>query len=56
MGTGDSESVGRALEQGVKTHVGVSVRVRVMAAGAIERSSTGKARRVVDQRFAPAGA
>jgi phenylacetate-CoA ligase len=49
----DAESLGRSLEHGVKTHVGVSTRVRVLPAGAIERSSTGKARRVVDQRAAP---
>jgi phenylacetate-CoA ligase len=54
LGAGDAESLGRWLEQGVKTHVGISTRVRVMAAGTIERSSTGKARRVVDQRIARA--
>ncbi|MGM9489972.1 phenylacetate--CoA ligase PaaK [Ideonella sp. YS5] len=53
LSAGEAESLGRALEHGVKTHVGVSTRVRVMAAGAIERSSTGKARRVIDQRLAP---
>jgi len=56
LSAGDAESLGRSLELGVKTHVGVSTRVRVMAAGAIERSSTGKARRVVDQRVASTSA
>ncbi|CDG81303.1 phenylacetate--CoA ligase PaaK [Janthinobacterium agaricidamnosum] len=40
----------RELEHHIKTHVGVTTRVRVLAAAGIERSLTGKARRVIDQR------
>ena len=50
MTPGDSEALGRQLEQAIKTDVGVSTRVRVLAASSIERTSTGKARRVVDKR------
>jgi len=48
--TTESEGIARSLEHGVKTYVGVSTKVRVMAAGSIERTLTGKARRVVDKR------
>ena len=48
--TSDSEGIARWLEHAVKTYVGVSTKVRVMAAGSIERTVTGKARRVVDKR------
>jgi phenylacetate-CoA ligase len=46
----ESEGIARALEHGIKTFIGVSPKVRVMAAGSIERTLTGKARRVVDKR------
>jgi len=46
----ESEGVGRSLERAIKTYVGISTRVRVMAAGSIERTTTGKARRVFDKR------
>ena len=46
----ESEGIARTLEHGIKTFIGVSSKVRVMAAGSIERTQTGKARRVVDKR------
>jgi phenylacetate-CoA ligase len=46
----ESEGLARALEHSVKTYVGVSTKVRVMAAGSVERTLTGKARRVIDKR------
>jgi phenylacetate-CoA ligase len=48
--TTESEGVARQLEHAIKTYVGVSTKVRVMAAHSIERTSTGKARRVFDKR------
>ena len=46
----ESDAMARELEHHIKAFVGVSTKVRVMAAGSIERTSTGKARRVVDRR------
>jgi phenylacetate-CoA ligase len=46
----ETEAVCRELEHQIKTYVGVSTRVRVMAAESIERTATGKARRVIDKR------
>ena len=40
----------KELQHGIKTYVGVSTKVRVLAAGSIERTATGKAKRVVDKR------
>jgi phenylacetate-CoA ligase len=40
----------RQLEHQIKTFVGVTTRVTLMAADGIERTSTGKARRVIDKR------
>jgi phenylacetate-CoA ligase len=48
--TTESEGIARHLEHAIKTYVGVSTKVRVMAANSIERTSTGKARRVFDKR------
>ena len=48
--TTECETLARVLEHGIKTFVGVSTKVRVMATGSIERTSTGKARRVIDKR------
>jgi phenylacetate-CoA ligase len=54
MLTGDNETLAQQLanelEVRIKTNVGVSTRVRLVAANGIERTLTGKARRVVDQR------
>ena len=47
---GETEALARELEQRIKTNVGVTTKVRLMAANGIERTLTGKARRVVDQR------
>ena len=49
MGAG-SDAIGRDLQHAIKTHIGVSTQVRVMPADGIERTLTGKARRVVDKR------
>jgi phenylacetate-CoA ligase len=38
------------LAQAVKSHIGVSAAVRVLECGQVERTLTGKARRVVDKR------
>ena len=46
----ETDGLARELEHRIKTHVGVSTRVRLVAASGIERTLTGKARRVVDQR------
>lgn len=40
----------RQLEHQIKTFVGVTTRVSLMAADGIERTNTGKARRVIDKR------
>jgi phenylacetate-CoA ligase len=48
-----AESIGtlsRELQHLIKTHVGVTVRVTILGAGGVERTSTGKARRVLDKR------
>jgi len=44
------ETLGRELQHRIKTHIGVTTRVQLVPAQGIERSMTGKARRVVDQR------
>jgi phenylacetate-CoA ligase len=49
-GAGNVDALSRELQHHIKTHVGVSTRVRLLGPGGIERSLTGKARRVVDQR------
>ncbi len=43
-------TIGRQLEQAIKTCVGVSTRVHVQPGGSVERTATGKARRVIDKR------
>ena len=43
-------ALGRELEQRIKTHVGVSTTVKLLPPNGIERTLTGKARRVVDLR------
>ena len=39
-----------ALESRIKNLVGISAKVSVLAPGAIERTQTGKSRRVIDKR------
>jgi len=48
----DSEvaEISRWVQQRIKTMVGISTRVAVESTGAIERTLTGKARRVIDRR------
>jgi phenylacetate-CoA ligase len=46
----EMEAVCRELQHQIKAYVGVTTRVRVMAANTIERTATGKARRVIDKR------
>ncbi|HET9643294.1 MAG TPA: phenylacetate--CoA ligase PaaK [Burkholderiaceae bacterium] len=48
--TTQTDMLGREMEHAIKTYVGVSTKVRVLASGSVERSSTGKARRVIDKR------
>jgi len=50
MSGAETEGIGRWLEHAIKTGVGVSTKVHVMAAESIERTATGKARRVIDKR------
>lgn len=38
------------LERQIKAYVGISTQVRVLASGSIERTQTGKAKRVIDKR------
>jgi phenylacetate-CoA ligase len=44
------EPIAKWLQQRIKTLVGISTRVEVLLSGSLERSLTGKARRVVDRR------
>ncbi|MBA5606518.1 phenylacetate--CoA ligase [Duganella sp. FT3S] len=46
----ETQALSRELEHHIKTYVGVSTKVRLLAANSIERTLTGKARRVVDKR------
>jgi phenylacetate-CoA ligase len=46
----DTEALARELQHHIKTYVGVTTRVRLLASESIERSLTGKARRIVDKR------
>ncbi|RSZ56707.1 phenylacetate--CoA ligase [Massilia atriviolacea] len=46
-------ALARDLEHRIKTYVGVTTRVKLLPANGIERTLTGKARRVIDQRPKP---
>jgi phenylacetate-CoA ligase len=50
MGQATLDALGRDLQQRIKTYVGVTTRVTLLPAQGIERSLTGKARRVIDKR------
>jgi phenylacetate-CoA ligase len=50
LATTESESIGLQLEHAIKTYIGVSTKVSVLAAGGVERTLTGKAVRVIDKR------
>ncbi|KUZ44944.1 phenylacetate--CoA ligase PaaK [Burkholderia territorii] len=49
---GDRTAIARELQHRIKTMIGVSAGVTVLAAGGIPASATGKARRVIDRRQA----
>ena len=49
-GQGDPAALSRQLEHSIKTYVGVTASVSVLAPEGIERTLTGKARRVIDKR------
>jgi len=46
----ETEALARELEHHIKTYVGVTTKVRLLAADSIERTMTGKAKRVLDKR------
>ena len=46
----DASAVGKDLQSRIKTMCGVSTRVKVGAPDSVERTLTGKARRVIDKR------
>jgi phenylacetate-CoA ligase len=46
----DVEQIAKWVQQRIKTLVGISTRVEVLLSGSIERTLTGKARRVLDRR------
>jgi len=46
----ERNELGQQLQRAVKTYIGVSTRVQVQETGRVERTLTGKARRVVDKR------
>ena len=50
LGSDDRATLERELKDQIKTYVGVTTRVQVVDAEGIERTSTGKARRVLDMR------
>lgn len=50
LGVAQRESLAQKLMHTVKTYIGVSAKVKVQTAGLVERTLTGKARRVVDKR------
>lgn len=50
LNVAERDKVAEKLRHAVKTYIGVSARVTVQAAGLVERTLTGKARRVVDKR------
>lgn len=50
LGVAARDKVAEKLTHAVKTYIGVSARVTVQTSGLVERTLTGKARRVVDKR------
>lgn len=46
----EADVAAKELQHAIKTHVGVSTTVRVLPAGSVERTVTGKAKRVIDKR------
>jgi len=54
LSAAEVQAIAQQLQHQIKTHIGVSSRVTVLEAQQIERSQTGKAQRVIDQRPKPA--
>jgi phenylacetate-CoA ligase len=50
MPSSEVADISRWLQQRIKTMVGISTRVTVLAPDSIERTQTGKSRRVIDKR------
>lgn len=50
LGQAERDSLSQQLQHTVKSYIGVSARVQVAECGFVERTLTGKARRVVDKR------
>mgnify|MGYP001099968889 CR=1 FL=1 len=50
LSVADRDALAKRLQHAVKTYIGVSARVTVQTAGLVERTLTGKARRVIDKR------
>jgi len=50
LSAAERAETGKQLQQAVKTYIGVTTRVQVTDVGHVERTLTGKARRVVDKR------
>ncbi|NYT81677.1 phenylacetate--CoA ligase [Alcaligenaceae bacterium] len=50
LSVADRDGLAKKLQHAVKTYIGVSARVTVQTAGLVERTLTGKARRVIDKR------
>ena len=50
LGEAERDALSKQLQHAVKSYIGVSARVRVADCGFVERTLTGKARRVVDKR------
>lgn len=46
----EMEAIGRELQHHIKTYIGVSTKVTILAADSIERTAVGKAKRVIDKR------
>ncbi|MDO8275715.1 MAG: AMP-binding protein, partial [Serpentinimonas sp.] len=53
LSVAEVKAIAQQLQHHIKTHIGVSSRVTVLEAHQIERSQTGKAQRVIDQRPKP---
>jgi phenylacetate-CoA ligase len=50
VGNDARDALSRELQHMIKTHIGVTTRVTLLPSQGIERTMTGKARRVVDKR------
>ena len=50
VSSSDTDALARELQHAIKTYVGITTKVSVMPPDSIERTATGKAKRVIDQR------